>query len=139
MMAELDGELSTQQREEFDRLLAGDETLRNEWDKLRQVKEVTDTMGYREPPEEIWEGYWSSVYNRFERGVGWILASVGGLLVGGWGIWKGVHELLMDTGLPAFFKFGLFAMLFGGLILLFSVVREKWFTHVRDPYKEIQR
>lgn len=139
MMAALDGELSGEQRAELDRMLAADERLRGEWTKLQKVKEVTDTMGYREPPDEIWGDYWTSVYNRLERGLGWILASIGALILIGFGLWHAVHDVLADSGLPGFIKLALFALLLGAVILIFSVLREKLFTRSRDAYREIQR
>ena len=139
MMAALDGELSSGERAELDRLLETDASLRGEWERLEKVKEVTGAMGYREPPEEIWENYWVSVYNRVERGVGWVLLSLGTLVLLGFGIWHGVMELLAETGLPSFVKVAIFAAALGGVILLLSVAREKWFVRKRDPYKEIQR
>ena len=48
-------------------------------------------------------------------------------------------DLLADSEIPAFFKTAIFAMVMGGIILSLSVIREKWFTHRKDPYKEIQR
>ena len=139
MMAALDGELDAAESAELDRLLAGDERLQREWVQLSRVKEVTKTMAYREPPEEIWDAYWTSVYNRTERGIGWILASVGAFVVSGYGIWIWLQDLLADTELPAFVKLGIFALLLGGLVLLVSVIREKLFTRGKDPYREVQR
>ena len=139
MMAGLDSELGSEDRAELDGLLAADASLREEWKRLGRIKEVTRAMGYTEPPEEVWETYWVSVYSRVERGVGWILASLGALVVVGYGIWKGVTALLADTGLPGFVKIAIFVAALGGLILLLSVAREKLFTRRRDPYREIQR
>lgn len=139
MMAQLDGELGATDREALERLLEADESLRAEWEKMRRVKEVTDTMSYREPPEEVWGTYWESVYNKLERGFGWILMSIGILILFGYGLWEWVTVLLQESDLPGFVRLALFATLFGGTILLVSVIREKWFTHRRDPYKEIQR
>jgi len=139
MMAALDGELSPDQRTDLDRLLSADAELRAEWERLVKVKEVTGVMSYREPPDEIWETYWISVYNRLERGVGWILLCLGTLALLGFGIWEGVRTLLADTELPGFVKIAVFVAAFGGTILLFSVIREKLFARRRDAYKEIQR
>jgi ferric-dicitrate binding protein FerR (iron transport regulator) len=139
MMAALDGELPTGERAELDRLLDEDAALREEWERLSKVKEVTKTMSYREPPEEVWEVFWVSVYNRAERGIGWVLISVGSLVLLGFGIWHGIMALLADTELPVFVKIAIFATALGSLVLLFSVAREKWFVRRRDPYKEIPR
>jgi len=139
MMAALDGELGPEDRAELESLLSADPSLHEEWERLGKVKEVTGTMGYTEPPEEVWETYWVSVYNRVERGAGWILLSLGALVVAGYGLWKGLTDLLADTGLPAFVKIAIFVAALGGLILLLSVAREKLFTRVRDPYREVKR
>ena len=87
MMAALDGELAPGERDELDRLIAYDAALRDEWARLRKVREVTATMNYREPPRETWSDYWLSVYNRVERGAGWVLASIGCLILLGYGLW----------------------------------------------------
>jgi len=139
MMAGLDGELSGDERSELDRLLAADETLRAEWDRFARVKEVTASMRYREPPEEVWEDYWSSVYSRAERRLGWLMLTAGALVLAGWTLWHAVQQILADSALPGYIKIAIFAVLFGSLILLISVAREKLFVARRDPYREIQR
>ena len=139
MMQALDDELSAAQRAELDRLLADDECLRAEWEKLRKVKEVTETMDYRNPPQEIWQDYWVSVFNRFERGLGWTLVSVGAAVLVGYALWHQVQSVLADSAMPAYLKIAIFAVLMGGIILLLSVAQEKWFTRRHDPYKGVQR
>jgi hypothetical protein len=54
-------------------------------------------------------------------------------------LWIGLAELLADTSIPGFVKIAIFVAAMGGVILLLSVAREKWFVRRRDPYKEIQR
>ena len=120
-------------------MLAGDEDLRYEWGRLNRVKEVTNTMAYRKPPEEIWHHYWESVYNQAERGLGWVLISVGAAVLASYGIWQFVAALFADTASPPFIRYAVFSLLVGGVILLFSVIREKLFTRGNDPYKEVQR
>lgn len=139
MMAALDGELSRQQRAELERELASDPGLRAEWERMSKVKEATHSMSYRQPPEETWDHYFESVYNRMERGLGWILVSFGALVLTGYGLWEFVHRLLVDTSVPAAIKIALFALLFGGAILLVSVIRERLFVGRTDPYREIKR
>lgn len=139
MVAALDGELSPPERGELDGALAADAELRAEWERLRGVKEVMKTMSLERPPEEVWEGYWLSVYNRLERGLGWILVSVGSVVLVGFGLWEAVQGILADTSLPGFVKVAIFVLLLGLVALALSVVREKLFTARRDPYKEVQR
>jgi ferric-dicitrate binding protein FerR (iron transport regulator) len=139
MMAALDGEISGTERSELDRLLASDEALREEWERMNRVRAVTGAMSLRRPPEEVWGNYWTSVYHRVERGVGWILASVGAILLFSYAAWQVVSELTSDPSVPALVKAGLLALAVGFVILFVSVLREKLFTRSRDPYKEIER
>jgi hypothetical protein len=139
MMAALDGEISTDERLELERALALDGALRREWESMSRVKAVTSEIGFREPPEEVWGQYWTSVYNRTERGVGWILVSVGAIVLLGYGAWEFVTSLLEDTAVPWPIKFAILAVALGLVTLGVSVAREKFFTWRRDPYKEIER
>lgn len=139
MMAALDGEISARDRGELDRALAEDPDLATEWSALRGVKEVTQTMAFRRPPDEVWDTYWVSVYNRFERGAGWVLISLASIVLFAYGAWHLVAALLADTSVPAVVRVSLVALLTGGAILLVSVVREKLFVYRTDPYKEIER
>jgi hypothetical protein len=139
MMAALDGEITPGDAEELEQGLAADGELRQEWESMRRVKEVTGEMGFRKPPEEVWGRYWTSVYNRTERGVGWILASVGAIVLAGYAAWEIVQQILASSGIPWAIKLAIFAVALGGIILSISVAREKFFTWRKDPYKEIER
>jgi hypothetical protein len=139
MMAALDDELSSTERTEMETLLAADAGLREEWEGLRRVKEVTATMTLREPPEEVWETYWVSVYNRAERSLGWLFLSLGLIVVMGWAGWYAVDAILSDAEIPLLIKAAIFAGALGGGILFFSVAREKWFARKGDAYKGVLR
>jgi len=139
MMAALDGEISPDERRELDAVIDSHPEVRREYEMLGRVKEVTGTMTYNKPPEEVWDRYWTSVSNRVERGIGWILVSVGAVVVGSYAAWKWLEAIWGETGLPLFVRLAILALAAGLLILAVSVVREKIFTYRRDPYKEIQR
>ncbi len=139
MMAALDGEISATERQELDQLLETDDRIRDEWERMNRVKEVTSTMAFREPPEEVWEQYWTSVYNRVERGIGWILLSLGTIVLLAYGAWKWMEAIAGADDLPLVLKLAIFGGVVGLIILIVSVLREKLFTRRRDAYKEIQR
>ena len=139
MMGALDGELDEADKAEFERLLIRDPALQTEWKRLNELQEVTSTMALRSPPEEVWETYWTSVYHRFERGVGWVLLSLGAIVSLSYGLWRFARELMADTTIPLFMKGAIVAVIVGGVILFVSVVREKWFVYRSDPYKDVQR
>jgi ferric-dicitrate binding protein FerR (iron transport regulator) len=139
MMAALDGEVSADERRELTGILDANPEVRREYEMMSRVKEVTGTMTYKQPPEEVWDRYWTTVYNRVERGVAWILVSVGAVVVLTYGAWKWLEALWGDAGLPLFVKFAILTLAVGFLILAASVIREKLFAYRRDPYKEIER
>lgn len=139
MMRALDDELAAGEREQLERALDSDRELSQEWDRLSRLKEVTSNMSMRKPPEEMWDGYWTSVYSRFERGLAWILVSIGAIVLGSYGAWYGVRDLMADADLPVLVKWGILAMIVGLVMLLVSVLRHRIFVSRSDPYKEIER
>jgi len=138
-MLALDDELEATDRAELERLLSDDPELREEWNRLSRLKEVTANMKLRNPPEEMWSGYWNSVYSRFERGLAWILVSVGAIVFGSWGAWEVARDLMADNDLPTVVKWSILALIVGLVMLLVSVLRHRIFVSQSDPYKEIER
>jgi hypothetical protein len=106
---------------------------------MGQVKEVTRSMSYREPPEEIWQEYWVSVYNRCERGVGWLLMTLSAVVVLSWVAWEVIAAMFADSSMPFLLKLAVLGVAVGAIILLVSVAREKWFVRRKDPYREVIR
>ena len=139
LMCAIDDELSARERRELDDLLESDPALRTEWEQLSQIKHATDSVKLRNPSDEVWEGYMNTVYRRFERSIGWILASVGAVVLVSYGIWTAISEVIADTTVPWFIKAGTLALVVGAVILFVSVVREKLFIRKTDPYKDVIR
>lgn len=139
MMAEVDREISGKARLELESALEADPDLRDELETFRRLKEVTDTMTPLKPPGETWDSYWEHVYRRLERGLGWVLVSLGTITVGTWGLWTLVSEVIRDTTMPVYIRWGMLALLAGLVILFVSVVRERLFMRKSDPYKDVVR
>lgn len=139
LVAALDDELGPEERRDLRRRLDEDPELRREWETMRQVKEATQRVSRREPPAEVWDRYWDGVYRRVERGLGWLLVSIGAILVLVYGAFEAADELLADPSLPGFVKVGVVALAVGLAVLVVSVAREKIFVWKRDPYKDVRR
>lgn len=139
MMEAVDEEISAEDRAELESVLAHDVELRHEWEAFTRLREVTGAMAMRKPPEDVWDAYWEGVYRRFERGLGWILASIGAIVVATWGTWEWVGELMSDTDTPLLIRWSVLAMCAGLVILFVSVARERWFIRKTDPYKDVVR
>lgn len=139
LMGAIDGELTYEQKSEFDRLVTKYPELHKEWQQYQKIKEVTQTMKFKSPSAEVWDRYWVNIYNRIERGIGWIIFSIGCIILLTYGIFKAIESIIADPQLEGIVKFGILAAIAGIVILLVSVFREKLFTRKKDPYKEVQR
>ncbi len=139
MMKQLDGEISPGEARELAEMLSENPALQSEYNMLKTAKEKAQAMKSHHLPELAWEDYWGKLYNRMERGIAWILVSIGAILVLGYALWEFLSQLTADSTLPVALRFGIFALFFGALILIFSVFREKILLRKHDKYKEIQR
>lgn len=139
MMAALDGEQDEAERQELVDALARDAELAAEWDRLQRLTEVTRTMTFEIPPDQVWQDYWSSVYSRLERGVAWIFFTIGAVVLISWGVWNAVKEVFRSSDAPWFVEVGTLCLIVGTVILLVSVIREKLFVNRRNPYKDVHQ
>ena len=135
----LDKELSNEDKEELEKIVSEDENLKKE---LKELKEMQEVMYMLKPAnsDQEWENYWQNLYNRLERGIGWILTSIGAILVLAFLGFEFIKDLIQDPKLALYFKIGLMALLLGLIILFVSVVREKILMRKYDKYsREIKR
>ncbi len=139
MMGAIDGELDEKQQQEFESLLAEHPEFVQEYQEFQQLKEKTTAMKFKTPPDELWDTYWVDIYNRIERGIGWIFFSIGAMILLTYGGYKFFKAIIQDAQMPVIMKFGTFFLIGGLAVLLVSVARERMFTYKSDPYKEIKR
>ncbi|KPK63916.1 MAG: hypothetical protein AMS21_06445 [Gemmatimonas sp. SG8_38_2] len=139
LMSGLDGEMPAEEREELERLLESDPALEDEWGRLLRLKEVTDTMVFKKPPDDVWDDYWASVYIRLERGIGWVLLSLGAIVLISYGIWASAQHLISDVEMPLYLKVAVGATILGVVVLFVSVLRERLFMGRFERYKDIER
>lgn len=135
----LDTSANPEERIEFENLINSNPDLYKEYEEQKRIKEVLKQMKLKNPSVEVWDSYWLGIYNRIERGLAWIMVSVGVLIILGFAALEFVNFIINDNTTPVLLKTGIIILVFGIFVLLFSVGREKFFTHKHDKYKEIQR
>ncbi len=139
MMLVLDGEADAAQIQELESRLTADASLRREYDSMKAMKEMT--MDYRppEPDAAMWQSYWAGVYRRMERGLGWVLFSIGAVVLMLYGAWEFGRQWWSDDSIPFWVRIAGASLAAGTIILLVSVVRERLFFHKNERYKDIER
>ncbi len=135
----VDGELPENDRLTFERELSVDAELRAELEEFMKLKNITGVMTYADLPDEVWENYWQSLYKKTERGLGWILFSIGAIVLIFAGLFQIMNELYADPNVPLFIKISVTALILGAVILFVSFSRERIFAYKRDRYKEVKK
>ena len=138
-MKAVDGEITPEEQEQLERFVSSYPECQKEMQDYKKLKEVTKNMSFNSPSEEVWDRYWVNVYNRLERGVAWVLFSIGAIILLTYGGFMFIEAVLSDHQLATIIKVGLIFVIGGLVILMVSVLREKVFTFRKDPYKEVQR
>jgi hypothetical protein len=131
--------LSEEEKNEIQKLISEKKITEKELKDMDKLKEVIDML---EPinPEKEWEEYWSCLYNRLERGVGWIVFGVGAILTLSFFGFQFIKELIRDPQIAICAKIGLISLVVGLAILFVSVIRERITLSKTDKYsKEVKR
>ena len=140
MSGYIDGELSPAHRDQFERHVRDCDSCRQRLGELVAIKEQLTMIKFKEPTDAELDRYWGHVYNRLERGIGWILFSLGSIILLCYGGFLLVEELLGDPEVPIGIKVGIVALVVGGAALFVSLLRERLTTRKSDKYsQEIER
>jgi hypothetical protein len=134
-----ENELTDLESQEFENSINSNVELKQEFEEQIRIKEVLRKMKLKNPSREVWDGYWLGIYNRVERGIAWIAISIGAIIFFGYASIEAVNSFINDTHTPPIVKVGISILVFGALVLIFSLLREKFFTSKHDKYKEVQR
>ena len=138
--AYLDGELPDEERRRFEEHLALCDACRTELAELRRLTEDLNMMRFKEPVDEELQRYWAGVYNRLERGIGWILLSAGAILTLCYGAFKILEEMIRDPAGSVLLKVGVCALIAGLVVLFVSLLRERLVVRKVDRYsREVER
>ena len=135
----LDNELDEDGRRVVEEHIEKCPECRKEYGEMAKFEEVMREMSLKQPPKEAWEVYSESVYNRVERGIGWILLSIGAMIILFFAGYQIVRGFIQDPTIPLIVKAGILLGLGGVVVLLVSLVRERLFVNKRERYKEIKK
>lgn len=139
LVKRIDGEISPDEKQRLEKHLAECEECRKDFEQLNNWKGVSETMKIRLLPDMAWDEYWRHLYNRLERGIGWLLFSIGILIFLGLAAYHFTVNVLFSPGMGFLEKAGLVALVLGLVVLFVSVLREKLMTRKKDKYREIIR
>jgi len=132
IMRFIDGELPPQEHARIEAALASDTELSREVAIFRRMKGDFQELSFH--PGKPRTSVWDSVNAALTRPVGWLL------LLGGSAVWTGYGAYLFTTS-PAhpFEKLATGAVVIGILMLLASVIWERYREWLRDPYRDVYR
>jgi len=98
--ASFDGELDAAGRSIVEEHIKSCAQCRRVYEEMSRFEEVMNQMELQKPSRDTWKYYWDSVYNRLERRAGWILFSIGVMILLFFGGYKGLEGLIADPGIP---------------------------------------
>ncbi len=139
LMGYLDGELTETEAQGIEEHLKGCPDCVSELEEFRRLKEVTQNMRVVMPDDRYWDQYWSNIYNRLERRVGWIMVSLGAILLTSYGLYYLVSKLMLQGDIPLVVRIGIVALVVGFCTLVVSALRERVFLSKSDKYERIKR
>jgi hypothetical protein len=138
MMKAVDNIATPAELKELEKYIQEDSNLANEYKAFQKIKEVTDSIMFKELPDSYWKGYWEGIYNRLERGLGWILFSIGAMIILIYGGYRLLYDFFLSDEVSLILKLGVGVGGIGLIILLVSIVREVFFARCKERYKEVE-
>jgi putative zinc finger protein len=131
LMRYLDGEASPDERARIDAALEDSTELQRDVTLFGKMKEDLQTIRFENAGHR---SVWYGVHKRITRPVGWLL------LITGFALWTGYGSYLyMVSAIDPVEKLASTGIVLGLLLLLGSVVYERYRDWLTDPYRDILR
>jgi len=135
LMAYLDGELTPEERQRFERILMATPELQQELAQFQRLQSIVQRVRIPEPKPELWDERARRTPEKIGRVVGWVLFVLGCVIVA----LASEYLLWSANDIPWILKLGL-TLIVGGLgILVASVFYRRCQEGKTDRYKEIIR
>ena len=139
MMRRIDGEISPVDEKRLQKHLESCPLCRKALDEYSRLAAATGEVEMRKVSQEEWDIYWYRVYNRLERGLAWILVSLGAVAAFAWMALRLVMHFVSDPTTALWAKGGILVLAAGLALLFISVLREKLSLRRTDRYRHIKR
>lgn len=132
LMRYLDGEVGPEERLRIQGALESSTELRRELLVYRAMKDDLQTLKLKQAHGN--GSIWYAVNRQLARPLGWVLLIVGSLVWAAYGIY-----LFITSSAFILEKMATSAIVIGILLLLASVIWERYREWLSDPYRDIQR
>lgn len=132
LMRYLDGELPPAQRAAFENRLGSDSELKREVSIYQAMQAGFGDLSF--DPRTLRAGVWERVNRQLTRPVGWGLVVIGTLA---WTVF-GVYTFITSPA-DLWEKLATGAIAIGLLVLLGSVILERYHDWLTDPYRDVHR
>jgi len=130
-MRYLDSEVGPEERNRIERSVESSTELRRELAVYRAMKDDLQTLKLNGGSNG---SIWNAVNRNLTRPLGWVLLIVGSLVWAAYGVY-----LYLNSEAFLFEKLATSGVGIGILLLLASVIWERYRVWLTDPYKDIQR
>jgi len=131
LMRYLDGEVGPEERNRIERSVESSTELRRELAVYRAMKDDLQTLKLNGSSNG---SIWNAVNRNLTRPLGWILLIVGSLVWAAYGVY-----LYLNSEAFLWEKLATSGVGIGILLLLASVIWERYRVWLSDPYRDIQR
>jgi anti-sigma factor RsiW len=132
LMRYLDGEMPPDERAAVDAELTASTELRRELAIFRALKADFHDLGFH--PAQYRESVWDRVNDRVTRPIGWILVASGAA------VWMSYGAYIFATApTDPWERLATGAIAIGILMLLASVIWDRYREWQSDPYRDVQR
>ncbi len=112
--------------------------MKQELEIYNKIVEILNMTKYETPEDKIWNNYWSKIYNRLERQIGWILTSISGIILLFYFLVL-IFKNILTSNIAVWLKMVIILFLLGISILLVSIIRERLYIMKKERYKDIKR
>lgn len=135
LTAFLDDELPAAERAAFERTLTEQPELAREVARHRNLIDLGRAAALAEPTDHEIRRFWARFYNRTEWQLGWVLLTLGLLVLAG----EGFYLLLTSDLVGWTFKAAILSVALGAGLLLWNAMRLKLRTSHFDRYRGVIR